>query len=519
MIFVRHATLVMSCLLGVASGVAGGEEPAAERLRVAPGGSAAFAATPADAGDTEEQGRLVSPQAEALAKLDDQWRQAAEPLIARAEAAGAMRLAAEIRSWRGIASAPTDGRQTIHRIPTSAEQPEWLAASMQQAIWVDYRGARAAWADRVYDAARAAARDEHGCEAFRLLAVTLAADPDHAEARQAGGWVRRVENGTTTWLWPEAARRQSRREVFSPEFGWLLKSWQPRYAEGLRRQGTRWLEKEKLPAPQTVADATLWQSDHWRISQLADEAKVAELAALLEQTHAIWWQAFGSFAMERGELQRRFEGQQRVSPAAAMQAVSFASRQQYVDTLERLEPQIGSTLGIYWMPTQTTYFFESDDVAAGTVFHEATHQLFAESRRTSRLAGEQHGFWVIEAVACYMESLEPTETGWRLGGLDHGRVPMAVERLTLDNFYVPLETLCSLGRGEFQAHPQLPPLYSQISGLADFFLNGQQGRYREAFLTYLQRIYTGSGRPDSLAALCDTDFEDLDEQYRRHVSR
>ncbi|MBL7194415.1 MAG: hypothetical protein ISS73_10720, partial [Pirellulales bacterium] len=170
-------------------------------------------------------------------------------------------------------------------------------------------------------------------------------------------------------------------------------------------------------------------------------------------------------------------------------------------------------------PTQTTYFFESDDVAAGTVFHEATHQLFAESRRTSRLAGEQHGFWVIEAVACYMESLEPTETGWRLGGLDHGRVPMAVERLTLDNFYVPLETLCSLGRGEFQAHPQLPPLYSQISGLADFFLNGQQGRYREAFLTYLQRIYTGSGRPDSLAALCDTDFEDLDEQYRRHVSR
>ncbi len=516
MIFVRYATLVMSCLLGVASGVAGGEEPAVERLRVAPSGAAATAAETSEAREGEEPRGL---QAEVLADLDDQWRQAAEPLIARAEAAGEERLAAEMRAWSGIASAPTDGRQTIHRIPATAEQPAWLATAAEQALWADYRASRAAWAEQVYDAARAAARDDQGCEAFRLLAVTLAADPDHAQARQAGGWVRRVDEGTTTWLWPEAARRQSRREAFSPEFGWLLKTWQPRYAEGLRRQGTRWVAKEKLPAPQTVADAPLWQSDHWRISQLADEADVAQLAARLEEAYTVWWQAFGSFAMERGELQRRFEGQHRASPAAAMQAVHFASRQQYVDTLERLEPQIGRTLGIYWMPTQTSYFFEADDVGPGTVFHEATHQLFTESRRTSRLAGEQHGFWVIEAVACYMESLEPTETGWRLGGLDHGRAPMAVERLTLDNFYVPLETLCSLGRVEFQAHPQLPPLYSQISGLADFFLNGQQGRYREAFLAYLQRVYTGSARPDSLAALCGTGFEDLDEQYRRHVSR
>jgi len=224
--------------------------------------------------------------------------------------------------------------------------------------------------------------------------------------------------------------------------------------------------------------------------------------------------------MERGELERRFNGQFRARPStSSMQAVQFASRQQYIDTLERLEPQIGRTLGIYWMPTQTSYFFEDDDVDATTVFHEAVHQLFAESRRTSRLAGEENGFWVLEAVACYMESLEATEQGWRLGGLDHGRAPMAVERLTLDGFYVPLETLCRLGRVDFQAHPQLPPLYSQISGLADFFMNAQQGRYREAFMTYLQRVYTGSARADSLAQLCGADFEQLDAEYRRHLSR
>jgi hypothetical protein len=371
----------------------------------------------------------------------------------------------------------------------------------------------------VYATARQAAAEERGCEAVRLLAVTLLADPNHQRAREAGGWVRRVEDGSTIWLRPEAARRQSRREVYSPEFGWLPKTWLPRYAEGLRRQGTRWVPKNEVAAPRSLADAPIWQSDHWRISQLAGEAEAARLAAWLEEARDVWWQAFGSFAMERGELQRRLDGQHRSQFATSMQAVHFASRQQYVETLERLEPQISRTLGIYWMPTQTAYFFVDQDVEAGTVFHEATHQLFAESRRTSRLAGEQHGFWVIEAVACYMESLEPAGTGWRLGGLGHGRGPMAVERLTLDNFYVPLETLCSLGRVDFQGHPRLAPLYSQISGLADFFINSQQGRYREAFVTYLQRVYTGSARPDSLSKLCGVGFAELDAEYRRHVSR
>ena len=463
----------------------------------------------------------AQPESPTLAGLDDRWQTLAEPLVRRAEAAGASQLAAEIGQWSLTATPPSDGRQTVHRIPASVRQPGWMAAASPnvEAIWRDFLAARHTWADAVYATARDAAEAEQGCEAFRLLAVALAADPDHEQARAAGGWMKRVEGGTITWLWPEAARRASRREVYTPEYGWLPKTWQARYADGKRRAGSRWVNREDVPPAKTPADAPVWQADHWRISHLGEEADSAELAARLEETHAIWWQVFGSFAMERGELQRRFSGQARPQAGPAMQAVQFASRQQYIDTLERVEPQIGRTLGIYWTPTQTSYFFKADDADPTTIFHEATHQLFAESRRTSRLAGEQHGFWVLEAIACYMESLEATETGWRLGGLEHGRAPAAVERLTLDGFYVPLEALCGLGRVDFQARPDLPPLYSQISGLADFFINAEQGRYREAFVTYLQRVYTGSARPDSLAELCNADFGELDAAYRRHVSR
>lgn len=519
----RQLTLVVSCLLAAASGVvAKGAEPAG-RLRVVAGDEERATAT-SDTDDARRSSGLSEAAVTAvdrLVELDGQWQSLAEPLVRRADAAGASQLATEVGQWSLAATPPGDGRQTVHRIPASVPQPDWYAGAspVQQAVWRDYQAARHTWADAVYAAARDAAQAEQGCEAFRLLAVALAADPDHEQARDAGGWVKRVEDGITTWLWPEAARRASRREVYSPEYGWLPKTWQARYADGKRRAGSRWVSRDDVPPPKTPADAPVWQADHWRISYLGDEADAAELAARLEETHAIWWQVFGSFAMERGELQRRFSGQARPQSGTAMQAVRFASRQQYIDTLERLEPQIGRTLGIYWTPTQTSYFFKADDADPTTIFHEATHQLFAESRRTSRLAGEQHGFWVLEAIACYMESLEPTETGWRLGGLEHGRAPVAVERLTLDGFYVPLEELCGLGRVAFQARPDLPQLYSQISGLADFFINAEQGRYREAFVTCLQRVYTGAARPDSLARLCDAEFEELDAAYRRYVSR
>ncbi len=509
----RQLTIVMLCVLVTATSRSDADESGGRLRATAPQPVAQAEALVDDARPSK---------ADPLAVLDARWQVAVEPLARRAEAVDHEQLAAAVRGWRVRAVPPADGRQLIYRIPATSTTPAWVRAAKPpvQAVWEDFRAARHRWAGEVYQAAREAANAEQGCEAMRLLGVTLAADPDHEQAREAGGWVRRVEDGGTTWLWPEAARRQSRREVYSPEFGWLSKTWHDRYADGQRRAGTRWVSKDELPAPSKLADAAIWQSDHWRISQLGDEAAAARLAARLEETHAVWWQAFGSFAMERGELERRFNGQFRARPStSSMQAVQFASRQQYIDTLERLEPQIGRTLGIYWMPTQTSYFFEDDDVDATTVFHEAVHQLFAESRRTSRLAGEENGFWVLEAVACYMESLEATEQGWRLGGLDHGRAPMAVERLTLDGFYVPLETLCRLGRVDFQAHPQLPPLYSQISGLADFFMNAQQGRYREAFMTYLQRVYTGSARADSLAQLCGADFEQLDAEYRRHLSR
>ena len=198
--------------------------------------------------------------------------------------------------------------------------------------------------------------------------------------------------------------------------------------------------------------------------------------------------------------------------------VLLANREEYNDSLQSLEPDIGRTLGIYWTPTQTAWFFSSQDSDSRTVEHEATHQLFAESWPTSPLAGSKHGMWAIEAAACYMESLERTDFGFTAGGRQSGRVPAARERLLDDNFFLPLRQLSKLGRRALQNEPELPKIYSQLSGLADFFMNGERGRYRNAFTEYLVQLYRGTAEQDTLWKLCKRSPEELDTEYKRYLS-
>ncbi len=85
------------------------------------------------------------------------------------------------------------------------------------------------------------------------------------------------------------------------------------------------------------------------------------------------------------------------------------------------------------------------------MLHEATHQLFQESARTSNTAGLNMRFWMLEAVACYMETLETIPQGWFVGGTDALRVKAARQRLLSDQFYIPLAELNAKSMKQLQS--------------------------------------------------------------------
>lgn len=490
--------------------------------------------------DAADEDKAKDPKAPGLD--DAAWPKTLDALATRFAARGHETLAAHIRSWE-IPNF-TD-RQVVVSIPSRLERPDWIDGA-QAPLWEEFVAARRRHAEATFARAVEAAtahdrprtREEQradseagpkpltrrGGEAIALLHRTLRDDPDHERARTIGSWVKRGED----WVSTSVAKRLDRGEEFDAAFGWLPRGRLDRYRAGERYESGKWVKAADDDAqPRTLKKPWRHQSDHWQIRSSAPPAAAAALAAELETSLLIWQQVFGAYAWDPSDLERRFKGRGRMPLRDPYAAILVPSREEYVAEVTKFEPAAIRSDAIYWTPTKTAWFAvmppaANDDVVtaeARTIRHEGAHQLFAEARSTSPLAGERCGFWAIEAAACYMESAVPTPFGWTLGGPDAGRVPAARERLFDDGFQIPLEELAGLGRRELQADDRLPQIYSQISGLADFFINGQEGRYREAFIEYLERVYTGSVSPDSLATLCRRTYPQLDDEYRRHLAR
>jgi len=472
-----------------------------------------------------------------LAKLDEEYAASSQDLLRRCEIDGHRELAAIIKAWPVPAA---EGRQVVLAIPPALETPACVDTDGERSIWSDFLAARRAraagtfehtlWAASAHDRqptraelARpdpdAAAPGPRSCEAIRLLFLTLRDDPDQERARAAGGWVRRSDR----WEWPEVARRLDKAEAYDPQFGWMPKGKLARHRDGERYLRGRWVKAADDDAMlREVKHGRQFDADHWEIVSTAPPAITGNLAAELETARLAWLQVFGGFAVEPGDLETRLAGRGRIAPQTPHSAILCGSRAQYADELRKLEPRIDITDGIYWQPTATIWFFaDPAGPPAATVWHETFHQLFAESRpdftRLKAEPGRRSGFWAVEAAAIYAESITQTDFGWTIGGREAGRGPAARKLLSDETAHVPLAELAALGREAFQAHDRIADLYDQCGGLADFFMNAHGGRYREWFVEYLVRVYSGTADPDTLARLCRRSLTELDAEYREYL--
>ena len=178
------------------------------------------------------------------------------------------------------------------------------------------------------------------------------------------------------------------------------------------------------------------------------------------------------------------------------------------------------TLGYYRFETRTAYFFAGHEQDSATQYHEETHQLFQEVRPSNRDVGRKNNFWIVEGIACYMESLaehasDPGPGYCTAGGFDAGRLPAARIRLLKKQVYTPLAELVAMSRDTMQHDPRLPILYGESAGLAMFLMQADGGRYRQPLMEYLQAVYANSSRAtdQTLAKLTGTSYEKLDRQY------
>ncbi|MBS0261166.1 MAG: hypothetical protein JSS02_04360, partial [Planctomycetes bacterium] len=322
------------------------------------------------------------------------------------------------------------------------------------------------------------------------------------------------------------------KKVWTDEFGWIPEDHVKRYQQGERcNGGSRWISVEKdEKLHRDFSKPWEIRTEHYLVRTNHSLEKGAELARKLEDFHDLFFQMMGGFFNNASEIQALFAGNAaRPTAKQGKQNVVhyYRSREEYIATLKAQTKQpIEITRGIYFPDSRIAHFFyESDTDDDSTLYHEATHQLLTGSRPMTSEIAVKSDFWIVEGIACYMESFHRDGENFSVGDPGHGRLQAARAHFIRDKYYVPFREYARMGMVAFQSvkQPEIARNYSQSAALAHFFLHYEDGRYREALIEHLSQIYspnkTVRDNPDSMEELTGVAAEELDQQYADYIQR
>lgn len=451
----------------------------------------------------------------AFQQLRAKYAQDLEALAVWCQSQGLEAEGQRTRAW----SAPRDtSKLYVVKLPEEIGPPKPPSeAKPEQVEWHNrFWRLRREQAGALWDLARRAVRSHRGSLAVELLLAAAREDPDHEGVRRVLGY--QAYQGA--WRTEYEVRKLRAGQVWHEKFGWLPKSYLARYEKGQRFYQGRWVSAEE--------DARLradihrgWdiETEHYLIrTNHSIEAGVA-LGVKLERLYRVWRELFVRYYATEAQMTEWFDLQARTqaSRLPRHKVVYFRNQEEYRAALREAIPQIDKTIGLYFGPTNRCYFFAGDEFEDRTLLHEATHQLFYETRPVSPEAGRTANFWIIEGVAMLMETLREEKEALVLGGFEDDRIVAARYRLLEENFYVPLSEFCTYGMEKLQSDPRIATLYSQAAGLTHFLVFYDRGRYRDALIAYLTAIYSGRDNPGTLAQLTQTPYGELDRQYRAYM--
>lgn len=420
---------------------------------------------------------------------------------------------------------PDTSELRLRRLPRAVvdELPAGIAAD--ERFWqAQLRHLTSTYARQLYLLARQAIAAGNVGVAWQLVHETAEYDSDHAPARKVLGFVRQGNE----WVSPFEAVMLRQQQVWHDRFGWLPRDHVARYERGERRFSGNWIsEKKEEELRRDFSRGWDVRTDHFRIRTNHSLERGVEVARKLEDFHQLFFQVLAGFFTSREQARKLIEGASKPpQPPEPFDVFYFRSRAEYVAYLKtRTNQQVEITNGMFFPSTGVAYFFDDPEAVDpdATLYHEATHQILSGARPKADQIGSSANFWLVEGIACYMESFrrdgEATEARFSVGRPDHKRLLAARANLLDDNYFIPLDELAALGMNEFQRHPQIRKNYSQSAALTHFFMHYDSGRYREALVEHLSDLYsTSSRRPVRLADLIGLPAVDLDGQYRDYMA-
>ena len=403
-------------------------------------------------------------------------------------------------------------------LPTEVGLPKPPPEAPQNVVEWDKRFTRLRYqqAHAQYELARRAVRKGRASLAFDLVLGALRENPDHEAIRRLFGY----QEFQGRWRTLYEVRKLRAGQVWHEKFGWLPRAHVTRYDEGQRYYKGRWITAEEdAQLHRDILSGWDVETEHYTIRTNHSIEAGVELGVKLERLYRVWKQLFVRYFASEAQVAALFAGPSRGRriqlPRHAV--VYFRDRENYIQSLRPAFANIGISTGVYVDGTRRAYFFADEDSDARTLRHEATHQLFHESRPVHPDVPRKANFWIIEGIAMYMESLHEEDGFHVLGGFDDLRMQAARSRLLDDDFYVPLAEFVTYDMEDFKSDKRFATLYSQAAGLTHFLVCYQGGRYRDALMAYLVAVYSSRADSSTLAQLTGTTYSELDGQYRQFI--
>jgi Protein of unknown function (DUF1570) len=376
----------------------------------------------------------------------------------------------------------------------------------------------------------------HYALAETCLRDVLARQPDHAPARRLLGF----EPFQGGWATPYAAAQIKSGKTFHEVYGWVKKSWVPHLEKGeLPARAVGGANETWLPAAEADAQrrdfAHGWEisTEHFGIQTNVPLSEAIHFGQRLEVLHEVFQFLMADVIGEKLPLAMRFKNPERVGEFGAPPHIVsyFATRDEYIDAIRPLQgDEVATvTLGIYLPSAKLkgkggrgrAYTFRDPDGVIdvfATLCHEVSHQLLFESG----VVGPQDflknvgNYWVFEGLGTFFESLTFHKDGTlTIGGMNGRRLEEARRTFRARADLVPFPAFVRLDEAQFNKRPGIYRNYQQGNALATFLMTGEQGAYRDGFLSYVKDAAKGLVRQPSnrsLEARIDKPLAELEDE-------
>ena len=441
------------------------------------------------------------------------FRQAAEKLAADWQTQGKTSQAQQVREW----IKPLD--PLLIYSPKLPDEPQ--AKVELDETWAKLR---ADYADKLYELAKVAARERQLTWAYEWTLETARQNPDHADARRLLGF--RQFQGS--WRTDYEVQQLQAGKVWHAKFGWMKKDQLDRYLQGERFVNGKWMSAaEEGVMRSDISNGWEIETEHYQIvTNISLEEGVA-LGQRLEEFYRVWRHVFLQFVVPPSDLNNLFAGRAGSSRKPVQHKVMyFRSRPEYMRYLQHSVPiDLSISSGFYFGDRSTAYFFAGEGSDPSSLIHEATHQLFSEanpevhrvSSKNQFWLRKRFNFWIVEGVACYMESLGEREGRYSLGGCYNERIQRAMIRLYGDKYYLPLSELVTLNMTNLQGRSDIAVIYGQSAAVVSFLMHGESGKYRDSLVRYLQAVYLGRDTQGSLLQATGAKQAQLDQEFMAYT--